>query len=79
MTYKKIDPADLDQHIGRHVTIISDYGWDMNDWPTWGVLRGVEDGYFYVEPDDLGEDEYDDFHDLGGSAVHCITSVQVHF
>lgn len=79
MTYKVIDPADLDQYIGRQVLIVSDYGWDMNDWCDHGILRGVYDGYFYLQQDGLEDDEFEDWRDLGGSAIGCIRTVQVYY
>lgn len=78
MTYKVIDPSDLDQYIGRQVLIVSDYGWDMNDWHDYGILRGIEDGYFYLQ-DDRDDYEYEDWRDMGGSAISCIRLVQVYF
>lgn len=76
MTYKQIDPADLDQYIGRYITAVFDYGWDMNDWPESGYLRGVEDGYVYIQREDDGE-HYEDFRELSGSAISCCASVSV--
>lgn len=76
MTYRKIDPADLDQHIGRYATVLSDYGWDMNDWPDWGYIRGVEDGYLYLQD---GDEEYETLDDLGGIPIAHITAVSVSY
>ncbi len=76
MTTKRIDPEELHLYVGRSITAILDFGWDMNDWPESGVLRGVEDGYFYLQ-DERDDDEYEDFHDLGGYAIRCIREVHV--
>lgn len=76
MTWSKVDPEGLGDYVGRFVSIVSDFGWDMNDWPTSGILRGIKDGYIYIQ-DDRDEEVYEDFTDLGGSAVHCIVSASV--
>ena len=76
MTYKKIVPSDLDQYIGRYVTAMFNFGWDMNGWPESGYVRGVEDGYVYLQRED-DEEDYEDFSQLGGVAISCCTSVSV--
>lgn len=75
MTWKKIDPSEMGDYIGRYARITSDYGWDMDDWTDCGYLRGIEGGYFYLD-DDAGDD-YEHFTDLGGSAINCIRSVEI--
>lgn len=74
MTTKRIDPDDLHLYIGRRMMVTCDFGWDMNDEMYQGILRGVDDGYFYIQ---MYGEGYDDFRDLGGAAIHCITSVEL--
>jgi hypothetical protein len=76
MTWREIDPSELGDYVGRYVQTVSDYGWDMDGWGDEGYLRGVEDGYFFLQSED-DNDEFEHFTDLGGAAISCIRSVAV--
>lgn len=78
MTFKRVDPSALGEYVGRYVEIVSDFGWDMNGWPDWGILQGVDDGYVYIQ-DDRDDEEYEDFHDVGGTSIAYIKVAMVRY